>query len=157
MRTGWEQLPVAASIDSCGTDAAGLAAGVAASCAEVGVVPAAGAGDVAALVAALSDLGRPLGVVANLATGPVAPPGTTWDVGHFVVLWGTYDGQVAVADSYASLGAPGLPPGCRLVAGEALAEAIVGRGLLVLAAAGGVDQVRTIVAAHGFEDRVWST
>lgn len=171
IRTGWDDLPAAASIDTCGTNATGLAAGVEMTCPTVGVVPAGGGGDVAALIVALRDLDRPLGLLANLRTGPVAPPvpphispdasaetsieGATWDVGHFVVLWGTHGSQVAIADSYASLGTPGLPPGCRLVDGDALAEALIGRGLLVLAV--DLDQVKAVVAEHGFDDQLWST
>ncbi len=156
-RTGWEQLPVAASIEASGTDARGVTAGVAALCGQVGVVPAGGAGDVMGLLAALIDLDRPVGVVANLRTGLVAPPGLTWDVGHFVVLWGVGGRRVALADSYVELGAPGLPPGCRLVDGAAISEACAERGLLVLVDRDDVSAVGRLVAATGFTRRLWTT
>ncbi len=151
-RTGWERLPAAATIDDSGTDAAGLAAGMATLCPDVTVVPARGPGDATGLLRAVLDLDRPVGVVANLRTGPVSP-GATWDVGHFVVLWGMRDEQVAVADSYVELGAPDQPPGCRLVAGAALDEACAQRGLLLLVAPHDADAARAVVADAGLRRR----
>lgn len=156
-RTGWDRLATSVTIDAGGTDAGGLAGGLAALCPEVTVVPAGGPGDAAALLSALVALARPIGVVANLRTGAVAPEGVIWDVGHFVVLWGTDGDQVALADTYAELGTEGFPPGCRLVPGAALDVACAERGLLVLVDPGEAAAVRTLVAAAGFDDRLWNT
>lgn len=157
--TGWDRLPTAPTIEVSGTDAAGLAGGIATLCPDVAVVPAAvsGSGGAAGLVRALLDLDRRVGVVANLRTGPVAPPGTTWDVGHFVVLWGVSGDRVAVADSYVELGSADLPPGCRLVDVAALDTACAGRGLLLLVAPAEADEVRSAVSAAGLGSGLWST
>ncbi len=156
LRTGWNTLPPAVRIEDAGTDAAGLAAGIATLCPDVAVVPASGA-DWSGLHALLDD-DLQAGVLANVRTGPIAPAGVGWDVGHFVVLWGRTDGgRVAVADTYRELGAPGLPPGCRLVDVESLAQALVGRGLLLLTAAEHADDVRARVRVAGLSTDLWST
>ena len=160
-RTGWSRLPSTSDPASSGTDATGLAQGVTATCPELAVVPAAGGGpgEWSALLLALSEGEARVAVLANLRTGPVAPSGSTWDVGHFVVLWGVDDtGRwVAVADSYRELGAEGWPPGCRPVPVEAVSRALVGRGLLLLT--GGPDQERVCraVAEAGLGAELWTT
>lgn len=180
LRTGWDELPRAAALEHSGTDAAGLLRGVeAAAGGRVVVVPVPGsaldAGVLGALLERLRAAGRPVGVVANVRTGPISPPGATWDVGHFVVLL-AHDpaggpgsqsgsqsgsgGRVLVGDTYAELGAPGLPPGCRWVALEALAEALAappGRGLLLLAGREDEAAVAGLVDAAGLPRGVWAT
>ena len=165
-RTGWEALPAAPDAGSSGTDAAGLARGVAtATDGRVVVVPASGVGaDGAAvtyLLVALARAAAPVGVVANVRTG-VLDPGAGWDVGHFVALWAVDpDGpRVAVADTYPELGAPGAPPGCRWVPAARLAAAVAdppGRGLLLLARAVDEGVVANLVAAAGLAVTPWST
>lgn len=176
LRTGWDALPRAAALEHSGTDAAGLLRGVEAAAGDrVVVVPVPGsaldAGVLGALLERLRAAGRPVGVVANVRTGPISPPGATWDVGHFVVLL-AHDpaggsgsqsgsgGRVLVGDTYAELGAPGLPPGCRWVALEALAEALAappGRGLLLLAGREDEPAVAGLVDAAGLPRGVWAT
>ncbi|WP_228942785.1 DUF6885 family protein [Nocardioides sp. Leaf374] len=176
LRTGWDELPRAAALGHSGTDAAGLLRGVEAAAGDrVVVVPVPGsaldAGALGALLERLRAAGRPVGVVANVRTGPISPPGATWDVGHFVVLL-AHDpeggsgpgsesgGRVLVGDTYAELGAPGLPPGCRWVAVEALAEALAappGRGLLLLAGREDEAAVAGLVDAAGLPRGVWAT
>ena len=156
-RSGWDVLPQAPTIELSGTDATGLARGLARVVPTIGVIPARGPGDTGALLHDLVELGRPAGVVANLRTGPVAPDGSRWDVGHFVVLWGVRDGGVAIADTYAELGAHGLPPGCRVVSDHDLDRATADRGLLVLVASRDVDVVRAAVARARFRDATWTT
>ncbi|GAA1906923.1 hypothetical protein GCM10009737_04630 [Nocardioides lentus] len=145
---GWDELPHAPSPYDGGTEAAGLAAGLI-SCTGgmVGVVPvrqaAPGPWPAYELTTLLGDVAAapyPVGVVANVATGPLGgiDGDTTWDVGHFVVIWGldADAGLVALADNYVQLTGEGMPPGCRLVTVEALGEALgqePGRGLLLLA------------------------
>ena len=142
LTTGQAGLPVAASPEGSGTDAGPLADGIEA-VADVAVVrvPAEAGTPVehwAALLTALHDAAYDVGVVANLRTGPVAPPGDpAWDVGHFVVLvsWDPGTTTVGIADTYPEAGAPGWPPGCRGVPVDALAAALAappGRGLLLL-------------------------
>jgi hypothetical protein len=136
-------LPVAVDIQDAGTDAAGLATGIVrATRGAVGVVPVHRnepgtwpVGTVTGLLSTLAAVPYPIGVVANVATGPLT--GTDWDVGHFVVLWGLdrETGSVAVADSYDELTGQGAPPGCHLVHPADLAAALgagPGRGLLLL-------------------------
>jgi len=164
---GWDDLPRTEDPEEAGTDATGLVGGLVALHPEIAVVPAAGAGDVVGLLAALADGGHRVAVLANLRTGPVAPSGVTWDVGHFVVLWGVDAddgpaGTVAVADTYVELGADGWPRGCRPVDGTALSGALADRGLLLLTPAGGPSYRSLVgpgglVAAHGFGDTLWST
>ncbi|MEQ7848687.1 DUF6885 family protein [Nocardioides kribbensis] len=176
LRTGWDELPRAAALGHSGTDAAGLLRGVEAAAGDrVVVVPVPGsaldAGALGALLERLRAAARPVGVVANVRTGPISPPGATWDVGHFVVLL-AHDpeggsgpgsesgGRVLVGDTYAELGASGLPPGCRWVAVEALAEALAappGRGLLLLAGREDEAAVAGLVDAAGLPRGVWAT
>ncbi|ROR90613.1 DUF6885 family protein [Nocardioides aurantiacus] len=138
LRTGWDRLPEAPSVDDSGTDAAGVATAVR-SLTDVDVVgvPATGL-TVTGLAALLVSLlgGAPVGVLANVRTGAL-DPGAGFDVGHFVVLWGvSADGSlVGVGDTYAELGAAGQPPGCRVVGAESLLAGLAappGRGLLLL-------------------------
>ncbi|WCO67048.1 hypothetical protein PO878_21390 [Iamia majanohamensis] len=168
-RTGWEALPAAPDAGSSGTDAAGLTRGVAtATDGRVVVVPASGVGAdgpaVTHLLVALARAAAPVGVVANVRTG-VLDPGAGWDVGHFVALWAVDpeapDGpQVAVADTYPELGAPGAPPGCRWVPAARLAAAVAdppGRGLLLLARPADEGLVTALVEEAGLAVAPWST
>lgn len=156
----WRDLPRAHLPDHSGTTAAGLAHALSEAGVAVTPVPAMPEDDLVALLAGVAGATYPIGVVANLRTGPVLPRGTAiWDVGHFVVLWGvTDDGRVAVADSYAELGAVGLPPGCRLVTTAALAEALAlppGRGLLLLCRTGDLSLLDELVAGLGVRGDWW--
>ncbi len=168
-RTGWDRLPVAPDPEASGTDAAGLADGVAAvTRGSVAVVPASGVGagadSLGALLVGIAGSEVPIGVVANLRTGALDPD-TDWDVGHFVVLWavdvaGSHGGRAAVADAYREVGAPGEPPGCRWVPLALLADAIgaaPGRGLLLMVRADEVATVTGLVTAAGLESTIWST
>lgn|GEM_PF-3157375 len=156
-RRGWDVLAVADAIEESGTDAAGLARGLTRVVPGVAVVPAAGPGDARGLLEALVELDRRVGVVANLRTGPVAPAAMRWDVGHFVVVWGTCGGRIALADSYVELGAPGLPAGSRLVEAGSLDVATAERGLLLLAAPDDSPAAESAVVAAGFSVGLWST
>ncbi len=158
-RRCWDVVPEAASPDESGTDAGPLVAGLPEVC-DVAVLAVAGAVATAAscarLLDVLADGGVPVGVVAHVRTGPLAPPGTQrpWDVGHFVVLvsWDAATGEVGVADSYPETGAPGWPPACRGVDVAALASGLAagpGRGLLLLVRPGDRDALHRAVGAAG--------
>lgn len=165
-RAGWDELPPAPSLDSAGTDAAGLVAGLRATLGDrAGVVPVPGAElsayRLGVLLREIARAPHPLGVVAHLRTGPIAPPGRVWDVGHFVMLCALDSelDQVLVGDTYAELTATGMPHGCRRVSVAALAEALAappGRGLLILTRAGDRDATSALVAASG-PTGIWST
>lgn len=161
-RTGWERLPTAGSAETCGTQAAGLAIGLGA-VAGVAVVPVPG-GDRDAterLLSALTRAGHPVGVLAHVRTGPIAPAGLAWDAGHFVVLHGFEPdtGLVGVADTYPELGAPGQPPGCRTLVLDDLVAALraePGRGLLLLVRADDETTTRELVTSAGLTVGLWS-
>ena len=181
-RRCWDVLPAAVTPEDSGTDAGPLARALPGAC-DVAVLAVASrdAPDEGAwgrLLAGLVDAGRPVGVVANLRTGPLgegrgaagetadggSDPLAGWDVGHFVVLV-SYDpatGEVGVADSYPEAGAAGWPPGCRGVPGAALARALAagpGRGLLLLLRPGDAAEVAALVAEVGLtstrDDAPW--
>lgn len=163
-RTGWDRLPAAPTCEVSGTNAAGLAAGLAAVAGvAVAPVPAPEKSALGRLLAGLLAAAYPVGVVANLRTGVLAPTSVTdWDVGHFVVLHGYQPeaGLVGVADTYAELGAPGEPPGCRSVTLDALAAALgaaPGRGLLLLVRPDDEAAMLGLVAAAGLRVGLWST
>lgn len=153
--TGWSALRRATDRASSGTDAAGVARAVE-TLTDARVVPAAG-GPVGALLRALARRTTPVGVVANVRTGLL---GSSWDVGHFVVLHAVGAARVGVADTYAELGAPGSPPGCREVdvaALDAALRAAPGRGLLLLVRADDERSTRGEVADHGLSTDLWTT
>ncbi|MBF4161062.1 DUF6885 family protein [Nocardioides acrostichi] len=167
LRTHWEQLPRAAALEASGTDAAGLARGITEVCGdrvELVALPMAGVEGVTrrldGLLDGIVETGVPVGVLANLRTGPL---GEAFDVGHFVGLWCT-DGagptlRVGVADSYVELGAPGEPAGCRLVPLDALATALTappGRGLMLLVTRENAEAIREIVTSVGLPTGLWS-
>ena len=162
LRTGWDRLPAAPDVDASGTDAAGVATAVRSlTGAEVVGVPGAGLtpASLAALLAALLA-GPAVGVLANVRTGAL-DPAAGFDVGHFVVLWGaTADGsRVGLADTYVELGAPGEPPGCRVVDVAALHAGLAappGRGLLLLAPPGGGGELAALVARGGVPTGEWA-
>lgn len=159
--SGWGVVPHARTREESGTDATGVGAGVAAT--TPAEVVAARDLDVAGLRALLVTLttGPDVGVVANVRTGAL-DPGAPFDVGHFVVLHGvSADGTaVGVADTYAELGDPAEPTGCRVVTTEALhagLSAPPGRGLLLLTAEADADDVRRRVVEAGGSTGLWST
>lgn len=165
-RTGWDRLPRAGSPEESGTDGTGLLGAIGpATDDRVIAVPASGPAWTARALGALLDgvaaASYPLGVVANVRTGPLGGAGrtgTTWDVGHFVVLWGLAGDRVALADSYRELGAPEGPAGCRLVPLDALADALAappGRGVLLLVAAENAAATRALVRAAGLSLEPW--
>ncbi|MEJ7833400.1 MAG: hypothetical protein WKF79_10825 [Nocardioides sp.] len=167
-RTGWHELPTAATPEASGTDAAPLADGVRRITAgAIAVVAVNGAGAWSAssldrLLHEVADATEPTAVLANVHTGPLmADLDARWEVGHFVVLVGLDErdpGRVVVADSYAELGLPGWPPGCRAIPLEALAEALAappGRGLLLLGAADRHAELETWVASSGHTSTAW--
>jgi hypothetical protein len=154
------------------SDAAGLARGVeTATSGRIVAVPAAGPDwtveAVRRVLAGVRDAPYPVGVVANVRSGPLvgaADGAVTWDVGHFVVRWGLDEegDRVAVADTYRELGARGGPPGCRLVATATAAlvagiAAPPGRGLLLLAGAADRDATERLVAGVGLGSEPGST
>lgn len=159
--SGWGVVPHAATRGESGTDAVGLRAGVATTT-PVEVVAARDLGPDGLRALLLSLAGGPrVGVVANVRTGAL-DPAAPFDVGHFVVLHGVSpDGsEVGVADTYAELGHPGEPAGCRVVSTEALhagLSAPPGRGLLLLTAAADAGVVRRCVAEAGGSTDLWST
>ncbi|WP_445255731.1 DUF6885 family protein [Nocardioides aurantiacus] len=162
LRTGWDRLAEAPDVGASGTDAAGVTAAVRAlTGAEVVGVPGSGL-TVASLGGLLVALltGPPVGVLANVRTGALDPD-AGFDVGHFVVVWGACaDGsQVGIADTYAELGAPGEPPGCRRVDVAALHAGLAappGRGLLLLAPPGGGGELGAMVARSGVRTGEWA-
>lgn len=164
-RTGWERLPVAADPGSSGTDAGPLADGVRCVTGDtVDAVPVHRAGpwsggDLVALLSALLEAAEPIGVVANVHTGPLAADrAPEWQVGHFVVLAGLAPGGVLVADSYETLDDGGLPRGCRVVGVDALAAALSvppGRGLLLLTEAEGRARLERLLTGSGHTVALW--
>lgn len=168
-RTGWDGLPTAPEPGASGTDATGLADGVAATTGgAVAVVPVSGLGadteSLSTLLVSIPEPKVPVGVLANLRTGALDPD-ADWDVGHFVALWAVDaaapgDRRVAMADNYPELGASGEPPGCRWVPLARLAVAIgapPGRGLLIVVAADAAARVTDLVTAAGLDPTIWST
>lgn len=165
--TGWGRLPHAPSVETSGTDAAGLVAGLAATVGDrVAVLPVRGAGlttyQLGTLLRALMRAPHPIGVVANVRTGPIAPPGVSWEVGHFVVLCAIAPelDEVVVGDTYAELAAVGMPPGCRRVSLAALTEALAappGRGLLLLVRTADQPTTEAMAASAGLAMGIWST
>jgi hypothetical protein len=127
---------------------------------------------VRALVRAASEVRRPVVLIANVQTGAFwgshpsaaqlaaylergdlsAGPAPDWSVGHFVGLLGLSEGRtgalVTVADTYPVLGAGGV----HLQPVEAVAAALVGRGVLVVAEP---DAARGMAAAAGGVAELW--
>ncbi len=166
-RDGWDDLARAATPEDSGTDAGPLAAGMrAVAPVTVVPVPAAGVTDHARwgrLLDAVRFCDVPVGVLANLRTGPTWPTGhplAGWDVGHFVVVV-SYDGDlVGVADSYAEAGAEGWAPGCRGVPPAHLAAALSappGRGLLLVGSPEDREVLVALVVGAGLavDDAAW--
>lgn len=160
--TGWDTLARAASREHGGTAATALALALGQSGAAVVPVPSGGQVALADLLRAVAGAPYPVGVVANLRTGPVVPEELAdWDVGHFVVLWGLVEAEpvrVGIADSYPEAGTPGLPAGCRLVTVAQLHAALTeppGRGLLLLCRAGEKEAVGALVTDAGLTTGSW--
>jgi hypothetical protein len=169
-RSGWDRLPVTDDLDRSGTDAAGLARGVeTVTSGRIVAVPATGppwtADGVRRLLAGVREAPYRVGVVANVRTGPMvtgADDQVIWDVGHFVVLWGLDEAgdRVAVADTYRELGAPGGPPGCRVVPTAALVRGLAappGRGLLLLVREVDRAAATELVLDAGLTSTLWIT
>lgn len=158
-RTGWDELQLASRIEASGTSAADLVDGVETTVGDrvsVVAVPSAGLtpDTLRGWLTALARSKQPLGLVANLATGPIAPPGMSWNVGHFVVLCALDldRDEVLLADTYAELGGPGVPPGCRVVSLTTLLDALIappGRGLLLFVLTADLASARASVGVAG--------
>ncbi|MDZ7932184.1 MAG: hypothetical protein U5N21_19905 [Rhodococcus sp. (in: high G+C Gram-positive bacteria)] len=132
---GWDSLPRAASIDTAGTTAAGLATGIeTATDHRVAVVLIMGPGveGLRLLLARLADAPFRFGLVANVHTAELTE--FDWSVGHFVTILGmdTVEDVVGIADTYRELGVSGMPPGCRTVRTDTLASSMSERGLLLV-------------------------
>jgi hypothetical protein len=127
---------------------------------------------VRALLHAAADATGPVVLIANVQTGAFwgshpsaaqltaylergdlgAGPAPDWSVGHFVGLVGLSEGRtgalVTVADTYPVLGAGGV----HLQPVEAVAAALAGRGVLVVAEP---DAARRVSAAAGGVPELW--
>ncbi|MBY4128537.1 hypothetical protein HQO83_09060 [Rhodococcus fascians] len=156
---GWDVLPRAASIDSAGTTAAGLAEGIeTATDHRVAVVPVMGPATdgLRALLDRLGDRPFRFGLVANVHTGKLTE--FDWNVGHFAIVWG-FDpiaDVIAIADTYRELGAPDMPPGCRTVSTDAVAAAMSERGLLLIVDSQDRHAAVSLVRSLELRHDVWS-
>jgi hypothetical protein len=169
------ELPVTEDDGSSGTSAHGVALAVSeltegrlAACAVRGP----DAPGVRALLRAAADEAAPAVLIANVQTGCFwgshpsaaqlaaylergelgAGPAADWSVGHFVALIGLSEGRagalVTVADTYPALGAGGV----HLQPVEAVAAALEGRGVLVVAEP---DAARRVADAAGGLAGLW--
>jgi hypothetical protein len=165
-------LPLTDDDDASGTSAHGVAHAVAElSSGRLAAVPVAEleASGVRALLRAASDSPQPVALVANVQTGafwgshpsPVqlaaylergdlaASPPADWSVGHFVGLVGLSEGRagalVLVADTYQAIGLGGV----HLQPVEAVAGALTGRGVLVIADPATAEAVALSVGGAG--------
>lgn len=156
---GWDCLPRAASIDTAGTTAAGLATGIAtATEGRVAVVPIMGPGaeGLRLLLARLTDVQFRFGLLANVHTAELTE--FDWSVGHFVTVLGmdTVEDVVAIADTYRELGVSGMPPGCRTVPIDALASSMSERGLLLVVDNDGRRAALDLTRSLDLRNDVWS-
>ena len=125
-----------------------------------------------ALLRAAAEADSPVVLIANVQTGAFwgshpsaaqlaaylergdlgAGPAPDWSVGHFVGLVGLSEGRagalVTVADTYPVLGAGGV----HLQPVEAVAAALAGRGVLVVAEP---DAARRVADAAGGQTELW--
>ena len=169
------ELPVTEDDASSGTSAQGVAVAVSeltdgrlAACPVTGL----DAPGVRALLRAAAEATAPVVLIANVQTGAFwgshaspaqlaaylergaldAGPAADWSVGHFVALVGLSEGRVGalvtVADTYPVLGAAGV----HLQPVEAVAGALEGRGVLVVAEP---DVARRVSDAAGGLAELW--
>jgi hypothetical protein len=169
------ELPVTEDDESSGTSAHGVALAIPElTDGRLAAHPVSGLGaaGVRALVRAASEAGSPVVLIANVQTGAFwgshpsaaqlaaylergdlgAGPAPDWSVGHFVGLLGLSEGRrgalVTVADTYPVLGAGGV----HLQPVEAVAAALAGRGVLVVAEP---DAARGVADAAGGVAELW--
>ena len=169
------QLPVTGDNASSGTSAHGLARAVSAlSSGRLAASPLTelDASGVRALLRTAADASAPVVLIANVQTGAfwgshptaaqiaaylergelAAGPRADWSVGHFVGLVGLSEGRsgalVTVADTYRSIGLGGV----HLQPVEAVASALAGRGVLVVARP---DTARRVAEAAGGLQELW--
>ena len=169
------ELPVTEDDESSGTSAHGVALAVGElTDGRLAVHPVSSldASGVGALVRAAAEADSPVVLIANVQTGAFwgshpsaaqlaaylergdlgAGPAPDWSVGHFVGLVGLSEGRtgalVTVADTYPVLGAGGV----HLQPVEAVTEALVGRGVLVV---GERDAARRVADAAGGLPELW--
>ncbi|MDJ0392754.1 hypothetical protein QMK17_05360 [Rhodococcus sp. G-MC3] len=157
--SGGEALAQTDRPECAGTTAAGLRKGIErATAGRVVVVPAQSPSStvIRLLLRDLLDSRLRFAVLAHVHTAPITE--LDWNVGHFVTMWGfdeTSD-TVAVADTYRELGTPDMPPGCRMVAVDALAVAMDARGLLILSHASNTSALIDLVHSIGVTSQIWS-
>jgi hypothetical protein len=169
------ELPIADDDDASGTSAHGVVRAVEEITGGRLValpVPDPGAPALRALLRAAAEGTAPVALVANLHTGSFwgshptaaqlaaylergdvdAGPPADWSVGHFVGLVGLDEGRagalVMVADTYPAIGLGGV----HLQPVEAVASALEGRGVLVVAEP---DVARRVVEAAGGSGELW--
>jgi hypothetical protein len=169
------ELPVTEDDASSGTSAQGVALAVSElTDGRLAACPVSGldAPGVRALLRAAAEATAPVVLIANVQTGAFwgshaspaqlaaylergaldAGPAADWSVGHFVALIGQSEGRVGalvtVADTYPVLGAAGI----HLQPVEAVAAALEGRGVLVVAEP---DVARRVSDAAGGLDELW--
>ena len=170
------ELPVTDDDDASGTSAHGLVHAIAEITAwrlvAHPVAQIAGAAGLRALLRAASEGTVPVALIANVQTGAFwgshptaaqlaaylergdldAGPPADWSVGHFVALVGLSEGRagalVTVADTYPAIGVGGV----HLQPVERVAEALAGRGVLVVAAA---DVAERVAEAAGGVSELW--
>lgn len=169
------ELPVTEDDESSGTSAHGVALAVGELTGgrlAVHPVSSLDASGLGALVRAAAEADSPVVLIANVQTGAFwgshpsaaqlaaylergdlgAGPAPDWSVGHFVGLVGQSEGRtgalVTVADTYPVLGAGGV----HLQPVEAVAAALAGRGVLVVAEP---DAARRVADAAGGQTELW--
>ena len=169
------ELPVTDDDKSSGTSAHGVALAVSElTNGQLAAHPVRGldASGVRALLRAAAETSAPTVLIANVQTGAFwgshptaaqlarylesgdlgAGPAPDWSVGHFVGLVGLSEGRagalVTVADTYPVLGLGGV----HLQPVEAVASALAGRGVLVVAQP---DAARRVAQAAGGIDELW--
>lgn len=183
IRTGWDQLPQAATPAHAGTSGRRLAIGIGTLAAgRLEAVPVSGAwrpDQLGGLLSELADL--PALIIANIKTSALwgshgadgalcaylgsgddtGGPPPDWDVGHFVAIWGRILGDngtvVAVADTYGVLGTNGrhLQPLPRLARALSAESPHPGRGLLIVVDPSKRTAVHTAADNVGLRSAFW--
>jgi hypothetical protein len=176
-------IPTVEDEEHSGTTAAGLIEAIASlSAGRVEPIPLAGpwtASSLAATFELAAGLGRPVSLLANLATrhlwgggastaqllgflldgGEDGPP-PDWDVGHFACVFGRIEGPggrlYGLADTYPSLGSRGvhMQPEARLAAAIARVDMPAG-GVVAVVAAEDAQELRAGAAAIGLREAIW--
>jgi uncharacterized protein DUF6885 len=169
------ELPITEDDDASGTSAQGVVRAVEeVASGRLAAVPVTGldAAGLRALLHAAAESAAPVALVANVQTGAfcgshpsaaqlaaylergdrAAGPPADWSVGHFVGLAGLDEGRVGalvlVADTYPAIGHGGV----HLQPVEAVAAALEGRGVLVIAEPG---VARRVADAAGGAGELW--